>query len=216
MNMTVLSEPKIYHIVHIDRLASIINDGFLRCDADMTKRSSKGTTIGIEGIKQRRLDELTLNSYPDLYVGDCVPFYFCPRSVMLYVIYRADKDELSYKGGQDPIIHLEADLRQTVKWAQKNDLRWAFTLSNAGSYYFEDRCNLADLQEIDWVAVQAPKWKNCKENKQAEFLIESRFPWTLVSRIGLRTQQVRVQANEILKDALHKPPVEILTKWYYY
>ena len=139
------TEPKIYHIVHIDRLASIINDGYLWCDAEITKRSPEGTTIGMGGIKHRRLNELTLNSHPNLHVGDCVPFYFCPRSVMLYVIYQANKDELSYKGGQDPIIHLEADLRQTVKWAKKNNLRWAFTLSNAGSYYFEDRRDLANL-----------------------------------------------------------------------
>lgn len=209
------TDPKIYHIVHIDRLASIVNDGYLWCDREIVNRASPGTTIGMSGIKQRRLN-LSLNSHPNMYVGDCVPFYFCPRSVMLYVLYQANHPELFYRGGQNPIIHLEADLRQTVTWANQNNLRWAFTLSNAGAYYFEDRCNLADLQEIDWVAVQAPKWKNCKENKQAEFLIESRFPWTLVSRIGLRTQQVRVQANEILKDALHRPPVEILTKWYYY
>ena len=208
-------EPKIYHIVHIDRLALIINDGFLRCDADIIKRPSNGTTIGIKGIKQRRLDELTLNSHPDLYVGDCVPFYFCPRSVMLYVIYQADKDELSYKGGQEPVIHLEADLRQTVKWAKKNNLRWAFTLSNAGSYYFEDRCNLANLQEVNWDAVQAHYWSKCIEEKQAEFLIEKRFSWTLVSRIGLRTQKVKEQVNDILNNAPHKPQVEIITKWYY-
>jgi hypothetical protein len=28
---------------------------------------------------------------------------------------------------------------QTVDWAAANSLRWAFTLSNAGSWYFEDR-----------------------------------------------------------------------------
>lgn len=56
-----------------------------------------------------------LNSHPGLYVGQCVPFYFCPRSVMLYVIYCANHDELSYRGGQGPILHLEADLYETVR-----------------------------------------------------------------------------------------------------
>ena len=65
------------------------------------------------GIKQRRRS-LTLNSYPRLRVGECVPFYFCPRSIMLYAIFRANLPELSYRGGQVPIVHLEADLRQTV------------------------------------------------------------------------------------------------------
>ena len=212
--MSIPAAPKIYHIVHIDRLPSIINDGFLWCDTEIMKRSTPGTTIGMGSIKQRRL-VLPLNSHPNMYVGDCVPFYFCPRSVMLYVLSQANHHELSYRGGQGPIIHLEADLRQTVEWAKQNNLRWAFTLTNAGTYFFEDRSDLANLQEIDWVAVQARDWKNCKEGKQAEFLIEKQFPWELVSRVGLRTQQVRTQANKILQNASHKPQVEIITKWYY-
>lgn len=50
---------------------------------------------------------------------------------MLYLIFRQN-DELSYEGGQEPIVHLEADLAETVAWAEANDKRWAFTLSNAG------------------------------------------------------------------------------------
>ena len=208
------TDPKVYHIVHIDRLDSIVNDGYLWCDREIVNRSSPGTTIGMSGIKQRRLLRL-LNSHSDLYVGDCVPFYFCPRSVMLYVIYQANHFELAYKGGQSPIIHLEADLHQTIKWAKQNSLRWAFTRVNAGASYSYDWCELADLKEIDWAAVHSRDWKNCKENKQAEFLIESRFPWELVSRIGLHKQQVREQANNILIAARHKPQVEIITNWYY-
>src|SRR6266568_599640 len=67
--------PKIYHIVHVDRLASIIAGG-LWCDAEVVRRAPPGTTIGMNAIKQRRLTELTLSSHPGLHVGDCVPFYF--------------------------------------------------------------------------------------------------------------------------------------------
>jgi hypothetical protein len=73
--------------------------------------------IGMNNIKQRRLTELTLDSHPGLYVGQCAPFYFCPRSVMLYLIHKRNP-ELAYKGGQEPIVHLEADLRDAVAWAK--------------------------------------------------------------------------------------------------
>ena len=154
-------------------------------------------------------------------MGDCVPFYFCPRSVMLYLLYQGNHPDLSYHGGQDPIVHLEADLGRTVAWANQEELRWAFTLSNAGAYYFEDRCDLAKLDEIDWDAVQANKWSgneihtSIKEGKQAEFLIERRFPWELVSRIGVWSQPVYYQAMEALESAGHKPLVEIRREWYY-
>lgn len=120
--MLVPTQPKIYHIVHVDRLPSIIEDGYLWCDTMMDDRNAAGTTIGIRDIKQRRRTR-TLSSHPDLRVGDCVPFYFCPRSVMLYVISMANHPELPYRGGQGPIIHLEADLRQTVARADSNERR---------------------------------------------------------------------------------------------
>ncbi len=213
--MQIPAEPKIYHIVHVDRLPSIIADDWLWCDAEIVRRSPPGTTIGMNGIKQRRLNELTLNSRPDLLVGDCVPFYFCPRSIMLYLIHQANHPELVYRGGQGPIVHLEADLRQTVAWAEERGRRWAFTLSNAGAYYFEDRCDLAQLGEIDWDAVQARDWRQCKEGKQAEFLIERQFSWELVSRIGVRSQQVYGQVVTALRTAAHKPRIEIKPDWYY-
>ena len=55
----------------------------------------------MHGIKQRRL-RLRLNSYVNLCIGDCVSFYFCPRSVMLYVIRQANHPELAYREGQGP------------------------------------------------------------------------------------------------------------------
>lgn len=214
MTVSVPVNPKIYHIVHIDRLPSIIADDWLWCDVEIVRRSLFGTTIGMNSIKHRRL-ELYLSSYPDLHVGDCVPFYFCPRSVMLYIIHKANDPGLDYRGGQDPIIHLEADLRQTVAWTEAQNQRWAFTLSNAGSSYFEDRCNLSHLDEIDWEAVQATVWWQCKEGKQAEFLIERQFPWKLISRIGVRSHQIYDQAALALQTASHKPVVEIKHDWYY-
>ncbi len=77
---------------------------------------------------------------------------------MLYVIHKRNHPELPYHGGQKPIVHLEADLHETVAWADRNGSRWAFTLSNAGANYFEDHCALAQLDKIDWDAVQAKDW----------------------------------------------------------
>lgn len=208
------NEPKICHIVHVDRLPSIIADGLL-CDAEVGRRDSPGTMIGMNAIKQRRLTELTLASHPGLYVGECVPFYFCPRSIMLYLIYQGNHPDLAYRGGQDPIIHLESDLRQTVDWAQARGQRWAFTLGNAGSRYFEDRSDLEQLGEIDWSAVNARNWSGSKEGKQAEFLIERQFPWDLISRIGVLSRAVNDQVLTALQAVAHKPVVETKPEWYY-
>ena len=215
------AQPKIYHIVHMDRLPSIVSDGHLWCDARMMGQAGVGTTIGMTEIKRRRLQDLTLASRAGLHVGECVPFYFCPRSVMLYLIWQANHPELSYRDGQQPIVRLEADLRTTVAWAASERLRWAFTLSNAGAYYFEDRADLARLVEVNWDAVSARKWSGVgipgtlKDGKQAEFLIETKFPWHLVERVGVYDHARAQLVLNAIQPARHRPRVEILRDWYY-
>jgi len=181
----------------------------------MAARAGTGTVIGMSNIKARRLNELQLTSHPGLYVGQCVPFYLCPRSIMLYMMHCGNDPDLTYRGGQQPILHLEADLHATVQWANQNDQRWAFTLSNAGARYFEDRNDLGKLGEIDWEAVQARQWRQKKDGKQAEFLIENPFPWHLIERIGAFSNVWAQQAQTAIRGLRHKPGVEILREWYY-
>jgi ssDNA thymidine ADP-ribosyltransferase, DarT len=211
--MPVPASPKIYHIVHVDKLASIVADGCLWSDAELAVRPVVGTVIGMNSIKERRLG-LPVPSHPNLTVGQCVPFYFCPRSVMLYMMHMQNA-ELAYKGGQEPIVHLVVDLQAAVAWANANSRRWAFTLSNAGSYYFEDRTDLAQLGDIDWDAVNAKYWSSCREAKQSEFLMEQHFPWHLVEEIGVINNAVGQQAMQAIAGAGHKPTTQIIPSWYY-
>ena len=213
--------PKLYHILHVDRLASVLHSGGLLCDAVMMNYPGSGTTIGMSTIKLRRLHELTLTSHPGLHVGECVPFYFCPRSIMLFLIHCANHPEMTYRGGQEPIVHLETDLHATVSWAQQSGRRWAFTLSNAGARYFEDRADLAHLHEVNWPAVQTNRWsgqgidRSIKEGKQAEFLVERDFPWGLVERIGVSSRRVHGIVANLIANQAHRPAVEVLPAWFY-
>jgi ssDNA thymidine ADP-ribosyltransferase, DarT len=213
------AKPKIYHIVHVDRLASILADGFLFSDATMASRADVGTIVGMGHIKERRLSK-ALTSHLFLTVGGCVPFYFCPRAVMLYILHKGHSD-LAYKDGQPPIIHLEADFYQAVAWAKQHQKRWAFTLSNAGAYYFEDRADVSQLKDINWEAVKTNQWSgqgvdsSTKDGKQAEFLLEECFPWQLFSRIGVHNKQVYSQVQQLLQGQVHQPTLELKTDWYY-
>lgn len=210
------AQPKIYHILHVDRLASVLAAGGLWSDAEMQRRGGAGTTIGMGSIKQRRLT-LPVKCHPNDCVGDYVPFYFCPRSIMLYLIYRANHVELTYRGGQGPIVHLQADLYATVNWANAQRKRWAFSLSNAGAYYTEFRSEIGQLKQINWPAVAANDFRSpdISEGKQAEFLFHSFFPWQLVEHIGVHSQVIEQQVLQILQTTAHRPPVTRQTAWYY-
>ena len=216
-NVTVPPAPSIYHITHVSNLAQIVEDGVLLSDAVMIARGGPATTIGMSTIKLRRLKELRVKCHPEDFVGECVPFFFCPRSIMLYLLYMGNHPELTYRGGQGPIVHLEADLREAVAWADAHGARWAFTLSNAGAAYTEFRDDLAQLPEVDWPAVANNDFRSSevKEGKQAEFLIHERFPWELVRNIGVRSDAVREQVLAELEAAEHRPSVVVRPDWYF-
>ena len=210
------SEIRLYHLVHVDRLASIIADGCLWSDAKVLQLDRGGTTIGMNSIKQRRLNDLALRSHLGLRVGQCVPFYFCPRPVMLHAIHSAGDPDLAYRGGQAPILHLEFPMLEVVEWAEARGRRWAFTTSNAGAWQFKDYADLGDLARIDWEAVTACEFRaEHKDGRQAEFLVEDSAPWRLVSRIGVYDGVHRERVCDILQGSEHQPSVETAPDWYF-
>lgn len=215
--------PCVYHITHVNNLPAITANGGLISDAAMIARGGPAATIGMGTIKQRRLT-LPVSCHAGLNVGDCVPFYFCARSIMLFVIHCANNPELTYRGGQGPIVHLEADLAAAVVWANQQPRRWAFSLSNAGAGYAQFKSSMNDLHHIDWDAVDSnnfsagsytPSGNQVKEGKQAEFLLHNDFPWSLVQRVGVASQAIAIQAHAAIANAAHKPQISVQTSWYF-
>ena len=206
----------IFHIVHVDRLDSVIADGKLFSDSAVRSAPRGGTMIGMGSIKQERLRQ-PVRCHEGDCVGDYVPFYFCSRSIMLYVIHKANHPELTYRGGQGPIVHLQADVHEAVAWAGEQARRWAFTTSNARAHYTAFYDDLKDLDQIDWNAVASSNWTaaEVRERKQAEFLMHNSFPWELVRRIGVHSQAMYAHVQAVLKNSGHKPKVEIKPDWYY-
>jgi ssDNA thymidine ADP-ribosyltransferase, DarT len=182
----------------------------------MIARNAGVATIGMSRIKQRRL-ALPTRCHPGDVVGDYVPFYFCPRSIMLFLIHRANHPDLGYRGGQEPIVHLELDLNAVVTWADANQRRWAFTLSNAGAAYAEFRLRLGQLGDLNWTAIRSTDFASptAKEGKQAEFLVRDFVPWELVVRIGVHSKEIAARVAAVISAAQHQPRVEVLPRWYY-
>lgn len=210
------ARPKIYHITHTDNLAGIVADGEILSDVRMIARGNHQANIGMTRIKARRLT-LPVTCHAGDYVGEYVPFNFCPRSVMLYVIAQANHPDLVYRGGQGPILHLEADLEETVAWAEAKGRRWAFTAANAGAVYTDFWASLDELDQLDWAAIHNSDFRSSdvKEHKQAEFLMCDSFPWHLVRRAGVRLADIQAQVEATLADTPHHPPVEVRREWYF-
>jgi hypothetical protein len=203
------SDPAIYHMTHIDNLPSILQAGGLWSDARRVQFNFAVRSIAHAHIKQRRLKRAVPAAARGC-LGDYVPFYFCPRSPMLYPIFKGHPD---YSGGQSDVVFLVSSVHTAIATGRP----WAFTDRHAElgfALYFDD---LSCLGELDWEAIGAHDWRDqfVRERKQAEFLVHDHFPWSAITGLGVfgPSQAGRVQA--ILASGSHLPSVQVMSSWYY-
>jgi hypothetical protein len=215
--MTIPARPKIYHITHLRNIEQLASSGYLWSDAKRLELGLDCRVVGMAEIKRRRLEEIEVKCHPGTTVGQYAPFYFCPRSIMLYLLYRGNHPDVDYTEGQRPIVHLQADLRATIQWADNHGIQWAFSDRNAGAYLAGFFNTWEQLDRLNWDAITATDFRDMlvKEGKQAEFLMFEAFPWTLVEKVGVIDRRIASQAASALADADYEPPIYVERGWYY-
>jgi len=201
-------DPPIFHITHVENLDGIVEAGFLFSDAACRAGSARPRNIGYSHIKERRLRRKVPCAAKGR-LGDYVPFNFCPRSVMLYVVANGHDD---YRGGQDDIVHLRSKVSTAVALGQP----WAFTDRHAEvehALFFDD---LQHLHEIDWSVMPKRFWNNppeMKEKRQAEFLVHERFAWQAIDEIACIGQEIAERVLRLVGE--DGPAVRVRPQWYY-
>ena len=202
----------VYHITHVDNLPSIIHRGGLVCDRNAQEACI--VHIGHRHIKERRMNR-AVPLPPFGAVGDYVPFYFAPRSPMLYAIHHGFVE--GYEGGQMGVIHLVASVEAVAQCR----LRWVFTDGHADMVPLTSFYNdLADLNNIDWSVMNSRYWFDTNEDpdrkrrRQAEFLVHEFFPWDQVSLIGVHDDAVATQVHAVIDGFADQPSVEEKSSWY--
>jgi hypothetical protein len=200
-------ERLIYHITDVENLPAILTDGGLLSDAVMSQRHS--TLIGHNHIKQRRLTQIRVPSCDDRFVGEFVPFYFCPRSPMLYTVNLGNTGRPP--GCQTTIVHLVSSVRDAVDLG----VPWAVSDGNAGAFHTTFESTLQAIENLDWKAIEASFWAENRHQKQAELLVADFFPWTGIHEVGCQNQGVADEVTRLVADHNHRPKVSVRTGWYY-
>jgi ssDNA thymidine ADP-ribosyltransferase, DarT len=93
----------IYHITHIRNLESILQLRGLIAISQLQEQQIDYQDIAHRSIQDRR----AITPVPCAvggYLNDYVPFYFAPRSPMLYTINRGNVS--AYTEGQNPVIYI--------------------------------------------------------------------------------------------------------------
>jgi hypothetical protein len=200
----------IYHITHIDNLPGILQQGRLWSDARRIAMGLANTNIGYSHIKARRMRHaVTVSAGGTL--GEYVPFNFCSRSVMLYVVSRQHVD---YAGDQRSILHLVSSVENVVAARRP----CFFTDRHADLGYARQFDDLARLpHEVDWSVMPVRHWGGdveLKEKRQAEFLVRDWCPWEAVTEVSTMDREIADVVEALLAGG-HTPTVAVRRDWYY-
>jgi len=204
----------IYHITHKDNLPEIISKGGLFAQNQMECESIEYSNIAHSGIQDRR-SETIVPCGPGGHLHDYVPFYFAPRSPMLYAIKMGNVAGCS--ATQADIIYLVSSA-QTIEAAK---VGFVFTDGHGIMQLSEFYDDLDYLSEIDWDIMKERYWSDTREDpdrkrrRQAEFLVFNKFSWNLVEKIGVINRTVEREVIHTISIASHKPAVSVEADWYY-
>ncbi|MDB5955686.1 DUF4433 domain-containing protein [Ramlibacter sp.] len=199
----------IYHITDVANLPRILQSGGLYSDVALTAVGGPAQQIGYGHIKQRRMTQLRVDCCGNRFVGEFVPFYYCPRSVMLYTINMGNTG--LPKGCQTTVVHLVSTVATGISLGRA----WAISDGNAGAAHATFSPDPSALEHLDWSAIEANSWGGRTHQKAAEFLVADFFPWTAISHIGCHNAEIQAAVTQMLVTQAHRPPISVNRHWYY-
>ena len=203
-------------MTRIERLASVVEHGLLP-DNVCRKRQVGGVEIGYDHIKRRRAQR-PVPCGGGGTLGDYVPFYFAPRSPMLFAVTRGLVS--AEAANTERIVYLVSST-QTLREA---GLTVVVSNRHAELGYAELTDRDEDLDDdnfVDWPLMTATYWNNTpndpdrKERRQAECLVQPRVSWQFIEGIVTKTEGARAEVRRSLATACEHPPVVVRPDWYF-
>ena len=216
-------EHRVYHFTHVSHLAAIVRDGLL-CDSEIHKTQKLNYEAGDHAIKDHRRNR-NVPCGPSGVVADYVPFYFAPRSPMLYRITNphqlANGGVATYDGSPHELIYLVS----SVEHLHTAGLAVVLTDRNAATGYAQfcdDPAQWFAPDFIDWPLMKAQIWKNTgeyperMERRMAECLVHGVVPWPAILEIAVHDSSIATQVKTVLASAgKNTLTPELKPEWYF-
>jgi hypothetical protein len=216
---------RIFHITAIANLASIAKSRMLYANAVLQKKKVQYENIAYQGAQGKRATKMVAKP-PGGVIHDYVPFYFAPRSPMLFTINKGNVPDCPYR--QQDIVHLMTSAEDVIA----RELPFVFYDYNATLNFANCYSNPKDLDKIDWGLfhevpcldgycrywhndINNPKYALRKETRQAEFLVHKLVPLKLINLVGVYDGTKAAEVTRIFKEASVKLRVEAKPEWYF-
>ena len=196
-------------------LPGILASGCIQADSLVGRSSALRIEVGDLNVKARR-KQRRVPLAPFGRVADYVPFYFAPRSPMLFTLAKGNVP--TYSDGQDPLVYLVSH----TDTAADAGLPCLFSDGNCASPLTKVFNDLSALgSAVDWEIMTARMWANTPDDqdrmrrRMAEFLVHQRMPVACVSQIVVRHETMKRQADAILAAYGADIPLAVRPWWYF-
>ena len=203
----------VLHFTHVGHLPTVAREGLVS-DA-VARQGLLLTEVGNHDIKARRRSR-AVSVAPGGVVADYAPFYFAPRSPMMYVIHRGSVP--TYPGRCDDLVYLVTTVERLAQLAGP----MVFTDRNAVLEIAEFSSEVSRLDSlIDWDLMRATMWNNDDahpdrmERRMAECLVHERVPWAAFTEVVAKTTECAQQARAAMATVDASVPVNVRPHWYF-
>jgi hypothetical protein len=205
----------LFHFTHERNLVSIVQTGLLLSDTAAQAAGCISVEVGDRNVKSRRR-AMEVSAGPGGCPADYFPFYFAPRSPMLYVISKGQVPE--YQEGQSPLVYLVTNVAVVVASGRL----WVFSDGNCAAAFSDYSTDLDAMATfVDWEIMKAHMWANTPEDgdrmrrRMAEFLVHDYLPWSCITEVAVRNDAVSQRVRSVLASLGDQTPVRVRTDWYY-
>lgn len=217
---------RLFHITALANLKAICESGALLSKNHVATAGINYQNIahaGAQGTRSRR----TVPNPPGGLIHDFVPFYFAPRSPMLYSIKKGNVQGCNWR--QQDIVHFETTVQAVTCEAQGfvfYDRNATLEISKA----YTDLSVLDDVVAWDLITespqmdgfcqfwkddLANPRYADRMEKRQAEFLVKNRVPLTCVTRLGVIDGERQSEVLLILESNGVNLKVDTMRDWYF-
>lgn len=204
----------IFHMSDFSNLDSILKYSCLLSHNELNEDKIVYTDASYQDIQDRRATK----QVPCCVKGvlhDYVPFFFAPKSPMLYVIHNGRITNCPE--GQSSIIHFvtKCDIISSY------NIPFAFTDGHAIMELSVFYDKLDDLDKIDWEVINSKYWYDTqmdndrKRRRQAEFLVHKKVPIELIENIVVINNEYKKKVEEVLAIYNVQIPVNVNRNYYY-
>lgn len=201
----------IFRVTHMDNLPWILDHGLHCASSDV--RDPGFVEIGLRDLIERRARQ-PVQAPPGGALCDYIPFYFTPRSVMLFNIVT---------GHRVPLVVPErlVILVTSVGTLAANGLRFLLTDRHASLAYVRFADDASGLDRVDWRILQASDFQRGEEDPekidryQAEALVHRHVPPAAIERLVCYGPEQAKRVGQELAGRGLAHTVEVQKGWFF-